>query len=62
MSIIRLEPKKDPSTGLYYLEVYNPSDSDQPLVTTEPRYLSAAAAENDIIAIIATRASRQAKA
>jgi hypothetical protein len=56
-----LEPKKDPSTNLYYLEIYNPADSVQPFVTTEPRYKTAAAAENDIIAIIATRANKPSK-
>jgi len=57
MALIRIEPKKDLSTGLYYLEIFHPADSEQPFVTTEPRYKSAAAAENDIIAIIASRAN-----
>jgi hypothetical protein len=62
MAVVRLEAKKDPLTDLYYLEIYNPADSDQPFVTTEPRYKSAAAAENDIIAIIATRANKRPNA
>jgi hypothetical protein len=57
MALIRIEPKKDASAGLYYLEIFHPAESNQPFVTTEPRYKTAAAAENDIIAIIASRAS-----
>ena len=57
MALIRIEPKKDPSAGLYYVEIFHPADSAQPFVTTEPRYKTAAAAENDIIAIIASRAN-----
>ncbi|ARP98030.1 hypothetical protein CAK95_02260 [Pseudorhodoplanes sinuspersici] len=55
MSLIRLEAKEDEKTGLFYLEIYHPADAEQPLVTTEPRYKTAAAAENDFIAIIATK-------
>lgn len=57
MAHIRLEPKKDRSTNLFYLEIYHPAESQQPFVTTEPRYKTAAAAENDVIAIIASRAN-----
>jgi hypothetical protein len=57
MALIRIEPKEDPSTGFYYLEIFHPAESQQPFVTTEPRYKTAAAAENDIIAIIASRAN-----
>ena len=57
MALIRIEPRKDPSTDLYYVEIFNPAESEQPFVTTEPRYKTAAAAENDIIAIIASRAN-----
>jgi hypothetical protein len=57
MTLIRLEPKKDLVTDLYYIEIYHPADSDAPFVTTEPRYKTSAAAENDVIAIIAARAS-----
>jgi len=42
---------------MYYLEIYHPAESQQPFVTTEPRYKTAAAAENDVIAIIASRSS-----
>lgn len=62
MTVIRLETKKDPSTNLYYLEIYNPADSEQPFVTTEPRYMTMAAAENDVIAIIAAHANRPSNA
>ncbi|MDI3470928.1 MAG: hypothetical protein OJF62_002991 [Pseudolabrys sp.] len=57
MTVIRLEPRKDTATDLYYLEIYKPADAQQPFVTTEPRYKTAAAAENDIVAIIAARAA-----
>ena len=57
MALIRIEPRKDPATDLYYLEIFHPAESAQPFVTTEPRYKTAAAAENDIIAIIASRAN-----
>jgi hypothetical protein len=55
MTLVRVEPKKDRASDLYYLEIYHPADSQQPFVTTEPRYKTAAAAENDVIAIIASR-------
>jgi hypothetical protein len=58
MALIRLEPKRDRTTDLYYLEIYHPHDALQPFVTTEPRYMSAAAAENDVIAIIASRTNK----
>jgi hypothetical protein len=57
MALIRIEPKEDPATNLYYLEIFHPADSEQPFVTTESRYKTAAAAENDVIAIIASRAN-----
>jgi hypothetical protein len=62
MALIRIEPKRDPSADLYYVEIYHPADSAQPFVTTEPRYKTAAAAENDIIAIIASRANNPTSA
>ena len=58
MALMRIEPKKDSASDLFYLEIFYPADAAQPLVTTEPRYKSAAAAENDMIAIIATRSNR----
>jgi hypothetical protein len=57
MALIRIEPKKDPSGDLYYLEIFHPADAAEPFVTTEPRYMTAAGAENDLIAIIASRAN-----
>jgi hypothetical protein len=57
MALIRIEPKKDSPDGLYYLEIFHPAEAAQPFVTTEPGYKTAAAAENDLIAIIASRAS-----
>lgn len=52
MALIRIEAVKDQNSDFYYVEIYNPADSDQPFVTTDPKYKSSAAAENDIIAII----------
>ena len=57
MPLIRIEPVLDAGTGKYFLEIYNPHDASQPFVTTLPRYASQAAAENDLIAIIAAAAS-----
>jgi len=58
MATIRVEPVKDAASGLYYVEIYNPSDASAPFVTTEPRYMTAAAAENDVIAILGAGANR----
>ncbi len=57
MAVIRIEAVEDPETGLYFVEIYNPADADEPYVTTAPRYKSAAAAETDTIAILASAAS-----
>jgi hypothetical protein len=57
MATIRIEPKLDVSSTLYYVEIFHPAEAEQPFVTTEPRYKTAAAAENDVIAIIATMAN-----
>jgi hypothetical protein len=54
MAVIRIEAVEDPETGLYFVEIYNPADSDKP---SAPRYTTAAAAENDTIAILATGAN-----
>ena len=54
MALIRIEAVKDVRSGLYYVEIYHPADAQPPFVTTEPRYKSVAAAENDTIAIIAS--------
>lgn len=53
MSLIRIEAVKDERSQRYFVEIYHPADAEQPFVTTEPRYGSAAAAENDTIAILA---------
>lgn len=58
MAVIRVEPKKDEASGLYLVEIYNPHDAPVPFVTTEPRYMTAAAAEIDVIATIAAGANR----
>jgi hypothetical protein len=57
MALIRVEPRLDEPSGLYYVEIFHPAEAEQPFVTTEPRYKTAAAAENDVIAIIASRAN-----
>ncbi len=57
MPLIRIEPALDPSSGKYFLEIYSPHDATAPLVTTQPRYATAAAAETDAIAILAASAS-----
>ncbi len=57
MPLIRIEPKLDPASGKYRLEIYHPHDAPAPFVTTAPRYASEAAAETDLIAIIAAAAS-----
>jgi hypothetical protein len=57
MALIRIEPKLDAASSLYCVEIFHPAEAEQPFVTTEPRYKTAAAAETDVIAIIATRAN-----
>jgi hypothetical protein len=57
MATIRIEAVKDKKSDLHYVEIYHPADADQPFVTTQPRYKTVAAAENDIIAIIAAAAN-----
>lgn len=57
MPLIRIEPVLDPGSGDYFLEIYHPHDAQAPFVTTQPRYRTAAAAENDLIAILAAAAS-----
>jgi hypothetical protein len=58
MTLIRIEPQKDEQTQTFYLAIYHPADAEQPIVTTRARYKSAAAAENDLLAIIASQANR----
>ena len=57
MPLIRIEPRRDDASGQYFLEIYNPHDAERPFITTQPRYGSAAAAENDVMANIAAAAS-----
>ena len=56
--IIRIEAVQDQRSGNYFVEIYHPADAEQPFVTTEARYKSAAAAEHDTIAILAAAANR----
>jgi hypothetical protein len=60
MALIRIEPVRDPASGKYFLEIYNPHDAPAPIATTAPRYQSATAAEIDAIAILAAAASTPA--
>ncbi len=57
MALFRIETVADKETGRYAVEIYFPADASQPYVTTAPRYMSSAAAENDILAIIAAAAN-----
>jgi hypothetical protein len=57
MALIRIEAVQDPKSGRYFVEIYNPADAARPFVTTRPRYQSSAAAENDVIAILAAISS-----
>jgi hypothetical protein len=57
MPNIRIEAVQDLKSGLYFVEIYHPADADQPYVTTQPRYKTSAAAENDTIAILAASAN-----
>jgi hypothetical protein len=57
MALLRLDAVKDARSGLYFLAIFYPADAEQPFVTTEPRYKTAAAAENDAIAILAAGAN-----
>jgi len=61
MPLIRIEPVLDGKTGKYLLEIYNPHDAQVPFVTTEPRYQTSAAAENDVVAILAAAVSTFSK-
>ena len=58
MALVRIEAVKDEASGLFRVEIYNPSDATAPSVTTEPRYMTKAAAEQDVIAIIAAGANQ----
>ncbi len=58
MTLIRIEPIKDEQTQMFYVAIYHPADAEQPIVTTRARYKTAAAAENDVLAIIATKANQ----
>ena len=57
MPLIRIEPVEDAQSGRFAIEIYYPADAERPLVTTAPRYKSAAAAEQDTIAILASAAN-----
>lgn len=58
MPTLRIEARKDEPSGLYYLSVHLPAESPDAFVTTAPRYASAAAAEQDVIAAITAAANR----
>jgi hypothetical protein len=58
MATLRIEATRDQATGLFYLAVFMPAEATEPFVTTAPRYMSAAAAEQDMIATITATANR----
>ncbi len=62
MALLRIEPRLDQASGRYFLEVFWPHDASAPFVTTAPRYGSEAAAETDLIAIVAAAASTPRRA
>jgi len=55
--MIRIEPVLDERSQRYFLEIYYPADATQAFITTFPRYASASAAEQDVLAILAAAAS-----
>ncbi|WP_234729431.1 hypothetical protein [Acidocella facilis] len=55
--IIRIESKLDKKTHRYFLEIYYPADTEAPFITSVPRYETPAAAEQDVLAILAATAS-----
>ncbi len=57
MTLLRIEPARDAATGKFYIQLYYPQDSTEPFVTTQPRYMTAAAAEGDLIAILSIAAN-----
>lgn len=57
MALVRIEARQDARTGKYFVEIFVPHDAAAPFVTTQPRYQSAAAAETDVIAILAATAN-----
>jgi hypothetical protein len=54
---MRIEPMLDERSQRYFLEIYYPADATQAFITTFPRYASPAAAEQDVLAILAAAAS-----
>lgn len=58
MPTLRIEPRQDAATGLFFLEVFLPAEAPFPFVSTAPRYASAAAAEQDLIASLTAAANR----
>jgi hypothetical protein len=58
MALIRIEPLRDEQTQLFYVAIFHPADAEQPIVTTRARYQTAAAAENDVLAILASQANQ----
>jgi hypothetical protein len=61
MALFRIETRADKATGRFAVEIYFPHDAERPYVTTQPRYMTEAAAETDILAIIAAAANTGGK-
>lgn len=55
--MIRIEPALDSQSNRFFLEIYYPADATRAFITTAPRYASSAAAEQDVLAILAASAS-----
>jgi hypothetical protein len=55
--MIRIEPVLDEQSHRFFLEIYYPADASRAFITTFPRYVTAAAAEQDVLAILAASAS-----
>jgi hypothetical protein len=54
MALIRIEPLRDEETQLVYVAIFHPADAEQPIVTTRARHKTASAAENAVLAILAS--------
>lgn len=58
MTTIRVESVRDEATGLFSLSIHLPAEAPEPFVTTAPRYATAEAGANDVVAAIAAFANR----
>ena len=61
MALFRIETPVDKTTGRFTVAIYFPHDAERPYVTTQARYMTEAAAQTDILAIIAAAANTPGK-